>query len=625
MASHLRYTSTRNDTVASVRDGKYDDVRIFGLESNSNFAQPWSRPSDALEGGTFLSYSASCWYFAESLRDALGPRKSPPLGLIHVSAAQSSIVDWMDDDALAKCKDVPPRGADNPAGYFDARVAPFADAVTVRGFLWYAGEADMAYDAVLGSYARKSGYACLQVEMVRSWRTRFAATPGTTDIQAPFGIVTLHPTGAMGKPADAGTMRWAQTGGYGVLPNPAMRETFQAQAYDLGDLYSGRECYDAGCCGTDTRRWAYSPVAPGNMCHGEGGGDAKCREICESGRCDGYCSSLAGTNFLAGPEQPRTKRAVGERLAGAAAATAYGNGSPITGPTIAGCKKDGNTLVVRFHKALLAGDVVDVRDYKGGMSKMEVLIDPDHFCAQRSRSDPTRCVDDGYGHEIEGGAVDSSKWMTVDISSDASVDTGGQGSGRNEIIADLSSTGGVAHAVRYAWEGSCCSDDEIAPGTECPTASCPVVGRMSNLPANPFIAKITRLGRCECLHPQTCHMFDEHAPHWHDPLAAKGWKFLAVVAGIAALTLGGVRRWRRRAWEDEEEDYELEKLTGEHARFLTEGFAEVAQEDEDDNDERRPYKDDVDVEGETSRLTNGESSSPDAFHEEDEEEDFDVW
>ena len=39
-----------------------------------------------------------------------------------------------------------------------------------------------------------------------------AATAGTTDAEAPFGLVTLAPSGDEGG-ASIGTMRWAQTAG----------------------------------------------------------------------------------------------------------------------------------------------------------------------------------------------------------------------------------------------------------------------------------------------------------------------------------------------------------------------------------------------------------------------------
>ena len=40
---------------------------------------------------------------------------------------------------------------------------------------------------------------------------------GTTDPNAPFGLVTLAPSGTEGG-SDIGTMRWAQTAGYALVP-----------------------------------------------------------------------------------------------------------------------------------------------------------------------------------------------------------------------------------------------------------------------------------------------------------------------------------------------------------------------------------------------------------------------
>ena len=134
-----------------------------------------------------------------------------------------------------------------------------------------------------GNSALGTGYSCLMPALIASWRTLWAATPGapaprhiqrsraatvvhtadaaccsrlsslcasvcpfpspfpsvtahyargtsgTTDPVAPFGLVTLAPSGSEGG-NDIGTMRWAQTAGYGVVPNPAMPNTFLAQA-----------------------------------------------------------------------------------------------------------------------------------------------------------------------------------------------------------------------------------------------------------------------------------------------------------------------------------------------------------------------------------------------------------
>ena len=73
---------------------------------------------------------------------------------------------------------------------------------------------------VFGNSERKVGYACMMPALVASWRKLWAAA-SSTDALAPFGLVTLAPSGTEGG-SDIGTMRWAQTASYGVLPNPAM-------------------------------------------------------------------------------------------------------------------------------------------------------------------------------------------------------------------------------------------------------------------------------------------------------------------------------------------------------------------------------------------------------------------
>lgn len=89
---------------------------------------------------------------------------------------------------------------------------------------------------IKGNSASKTGYACMMQALIEEWRELWSATENTTDKLAPFGLVTLATTGGEGANGDAmGAMRLAQTGGYGVLPNAAMPNTFLAQAYDLDD------------------------------------------------------------------------------------------------------------------------------------------------------------------------------------------------------------------------------------------------------------------------------------------------------------------------------------------------------------------------------------------------------
>jgi hypothetical protein len=150
-----------------------------------------------------------------------------------------------------------------------------------------------------GNSMRSAGYSCLMEKLVSSWREQWSSEPGTTVADAPFGVVTLAPSGGEGG-ADLPTMRWAQTASYGensailprgrlvtrqgerlsgrgtrcvtfhsngiclywecmlcghvlcvaagVLPNPSMPNTFIAQAFDLDDPFSNITCYKEKCC-----------------------------------------------------------------------------------------------------------------------------------------------------------------------------------------------------------------------------------------------------------------------------------------------------------------------------------------------------------------------------------------
>ena len=51
---------------------------------------------------------------------------------------------------------------------------------------------------------------------------------GTTSPTAPFGLVSLSADASEGS-ADIASDRWAQSGGYGAVPNAAMPNVFMAQ------------------------------------------------------------------------------------------------------------------------------------------------------------------------------------------------------------------------------------------------------------------------------------------------------------------------------------------------------------------------------------------------------------
>jgi len=308
--------------------------------------------------------------------------------------------------------------------------------------------------------------------LVREWRALWSETPGTTDPNAPFGVVTLASSGSEGG-ADLGSMRLAQTAGYGVLPNPAMPNTFLVQALDLDDPFINTTCSDIKCCPYDF-----------NASH---------HKTCDG--CDAYCNSTEGTHWYMGPIHPRDKKPVGARLAQSAGVTVYGLPGAFTGPTIAGCRVDSssNSVTVTFNSQLLGTDTVQVQAYPPAYnnvsaSAMAVLVNPTGFCFQSNRG---HCLDDGTGSA--GPNQTDSGWIYVDIA-EATADS---------ITVDLTRSGGTIYGIRYAMEDATCCQHYAPTSEPCPIGSCPLMGKVSRLPANPFLAHIVE-GKCVCIPPQIC-------------------------------------------------------------------------------------------------------------------------
>ena len=88
-------------------------------------------------------------------------------------------------------------------------------------------------------------------------------------------------------------------------------------------------------------------------------------------------------------------------------------------------------------------------------------------------------------------------WAYVDVNIAPS-----SGYGATSVIVDLTKTKGIAHGLRYAWEGDCCAG-RPPTAAPCNPASCPLMSKQSKLPANPFMARIVG-GKCECVPPQVC-------------------------------------------------------------------------------------------------------------------------
>ena len=509
-----------------------------------NPAQPWATVRQALAaparprslgGGpcdpaadpdcsALMAYSSTCLYYGVELSDALAAATgaAPPIGLIHTAWGGSSIEQWLTNASIAGCSLA--KASRSSQEYHDTRVLPYVW-TTLKGFVWYQGENDMATIKGAGGV----GYGCLMRTLVSQWRRLWSSQPGTTDPQAPFGVVTLASTGGEGANGLAmGAMRLAQTGGHGILPNADMPNTFLAQAYDLDDewnsLSGGGPCMSYG----------YNASSPAFHCCGPDANASLCpAEWAE--RCTNMCAALAGTRAYMGGLHPRSKRQVGRRLAVAALNSAYGGMGAASGPTLAGCTVEGSKVTVRFDERLLAGDGVLVRPYTRRTftpyfhgrsnpafhagSQLYVQTVAESFCIETlhvdpdNRSSPVFCPEwaGGRGPGVTqpapagrfptfGGSGATTQndpaqfnmgWIAVPITAGPSPST---------ITVDLSPLRGAAPtAVRYAWGTvDCCdlTDPDVYSVHGC-IANCPIVGSgPDRLPANPFVAKIDRRGEC---------------------------------------------------------------------------------------------------------------------------------
>lgn len=504
------HTFERNNTVdAIVKDSKYRNIRIMagnsGAQSDGDF-NPWMTALQSAtdpEGGVnypLFQFGAACWYFAQKLADQFEADGKPqiPIGLADTAVGGQRIEEYMDNTTISKCSDR--LGEDIPQWdgvLFGKLVVPFLD-MTVKGFVWYQGENNMG--GTKGNAIANVGYGCEMVDLVQSWRTKWSLVPGTTDPDAPFGIVTLASSGSEGGP-NMGAMRWSQTGNYGVLPNPLIPNSFLAQAYDLDDPWGPNEgpCIkEWQCCTVGNAHVTYNATA----CNLGTNNNPK--------MCDKACAAATGTEPVMGGIHPRDKKPVGDRLGLAAYNTIYGGTGPATGPTISGCEVQGDSLVVQFNQTLLRGDTVIIQPYNAtlNMSYLEVMTDPTIFCVEvRKVNESCREHCDLYCPTWAGGSSitnnsaldgsDSQGWQPLNITL----------AGSSAVKADLTPLGSKPPvAVRYAWGLSeCCdkSDPKLYVDYPCGPAPCPIMLGSKDFPANPFIAKINN-GKCECIAPQTC-------------------------------------------------------------------------------------------------------------------------
>jgi hypothetical protein len=203
----------------------------------------------------------------------------------------------------------------------------------LTGWLWYQGENNLFADA--GNVVGKTGYACLLQTMINSWGAAWSAVPNTTPPDAPFGIVTLADATDEGWGCNIRQMHWAETGNYGVVPNPALPTAFVATAHDLG------EPWDDGCKGAPHFCCTCANTTRDKAC--VAGPDSAFDPISKFPWIIDHhpfvCPpSTPSTPQLMGGVHPSTKKHVGDRLAQAAWSLHYNHPEVAwTGPVVSSC------------------------------------------------------------------------------------------------------------------------------------------------------------------------------------------------------------------------------------------------------------------------------------------------
>jgi sialate O-acetylesterase len=212
----------------------YPDIRFTVIkrvtseveEADVETATPWSDTSNA---NALKGFSAVCFFYARNLYDQLGV----PMGLIDSAWGGTRVEAWSNQDALDDCEiedNVLPNSPQNSNSYlWNSMIHPLRK-MTVKGFLWYQGEANANWNM--------DKYSCTFPSLISSWREQFSMMSNTSP-DAPFGFVQLstikYGTGGTTYPR----LRLHQTADYGLVPNEVMPYTFMATAVDTYDEENG--------------------------------------------------------------------------------------------------------------------------------------------------------------------------------------------------------------------------------------------------------------------------------------------------------------------------------------------------------------------------------------------------
>lgn len=148
------------------------NIRLLFIEKNVKCDTLPTRGWQMVTQESLTPFSAAAWFFAEMLQDSL----QVPVGIITSAWGGTYIEEWMDGES--------PFGRTpmmkNPDGLrYRKMIRPIAP-LSIRGFLWYQGEANLA-DGDTDIYMKK------QQHLVSQWREAFR------DESLPFYYVQLSP------------------------------------------------------------------------------------------------------------------------------------------------------------------------------------------------------------------------------------------------------------------------------------------------------------------------------------------------------------------------------------------------------------------------------------------------
>ncbi|XP_053397524.1 sialate O-acetylesterase-like isoform X2 [Mercenaria mercenaria] len=210
----------------------FHNIRFMAVKtsrSNSTLAEPaistrWQMPT-VNDVGT-QHFSAVCLLYAMNI----APHINRPIGLVQTAYGGTMIEAWSSPDAIATCGLHDRKGAVvGPLELWNAMLFPLLK-MTIYGVLWYQGESNSGY---------YQDYMCQFPAMIDDWREKFhAASHQQSSKTFPFGFVQLAAVKNQTIRVAMPDLRWAQTAGYGYVPNPVLQNVFMAVAMDLPDYAS---------------------------------------------------------------------------------------------------------------------------------------------------------------------------------------------------------------------------------------------------------------------------------------------------------------------------------------------------------------------------------------------------